>query len=298
MFPENREDLRYYYGQASLSLIAYMALIQVLSIVVTLSYYFGMVDFYDQDWYYYLMNVLLLYPAGFLVFGIMLRRFPVPKIAKAPMPQPKEMLSCVITALGMLYASSILTNLLLAGTDTVDYANETVAEQPLMIALVFTVLLAPIFEELIFRWLLLDHLLFLGDSSALLISALFFGLFHTNLYQFFYAFAVGLVLGYVRIMTGRVFWNILLHMFINLFCGILPSYLPMEEWIDMLLGLVVLGSIAYAIFFLVRKRPWRNLYPGPTSCSSGDKLKACLTSVTFWICVLLHLGLSVFYITY
>lgn len=297
MLPQDWRDLKSYYGIVSLALIAYTAATQIMTAAVYLPYFFGNEWIFYSDWYYYLLDAIVFYPAGFLVFGLMLRQFPTPKIAKAPTPRPEQILSCAAVALGLLYGSSMLTDFLLANTETVDYANEAVAQEPLLFALLCTVILAPVCEELIFRRLLLDRLLFLGDWSALLLSSLFFGLFHTNLYQFFYAVAVGLVLGYVRIMTGRVGWSIVLHMFINLFCGVLPNYLPQEMWVDSLLGAVVIGTISYAVVYLVREKPWRELYPGPTEFTAGEKCRACLTSVSFWCCVLVHLGLSIYYIT-
>ena len=296
MFPQSREELSYYYGRVSLALIAYTALVQVMTSLCYLPYYLGDYELFYSDWYYYLIDPMVFYPAGLLVFGLMLRRFPTPKLVKAGPPEPRQICSGLAVALGLLYASSNLTDLLLSGTETVDYANEAVAEEPILFALLCTVLIAPICEEYIFRRLLLDRLLFLGDWSAIVISSLFFGLFHTNLYQFLYAFAVGLVLGYVRIMTGSMRWNILLHMFINLFCGVLISYLPDEEWIYSLLGVAVIGCICYSAAYLLREKPWRNFYPGPTRFSGGEKRRACLTNVTFWLCVLIHLGLSVYYI--
>ena len=292
----NLRELRAVYGGVSLTLIAYTALTQVTLLLVYLPYLLGDYELFFNDWYYYLSDAMVFYPAGFLIFGLMLRRLPAPQVAKSPTPQMGQILSCAITALGVLYWSSLFTDLLLAQTETVDYANEAIAQVPLLFALVSTVLVAPLCEELIFRRLMLDRLLFLGDWSALLISSLFFALFHTNLYQFFYAFTVGLILGYVRIITGRVGWSILLHMFINFFCGVLPSYLPMEEWVDGLLGLVVMGSMAYSVVILLTRRPWGQLYPGPLPVPGGEKARACLTSVTFWLCVAIHLGLSIYYI--
>lgn len=297
-FPQTYRELKACCGWVCLALIAYTALTQVTTALVLAPYYLGMEELFFQDWYYYLTDAMVFYPAGFLVFGLMLRRFPTPKIRKSPPPKAGQVLSCVGVALGLLYASSLLTQMLLADTDTVDYANESVAQEPLLYAILATVILAPLCEELIFRYFLLDRLLFWGDTTAVVISALFFGLFHTNLYQFFYATAVGLVLGYVRIMTGRLSWCIGLHLFINAYCGVLPTYLPAMEWLDMLLGLIILASMVYALAYLVSIRPWRNFYPGPLQgFSPGTKARAWLTNVTFWICVLLHLGLSVYYIS-
>ena len=46
-------------------------------------------------------------------------------------------------------------------------------------------------------------------------SALMFGLFHGNLTQLIYAFALGLVFGYVYLKSGKLRYSIGLHMLIN-----------------------------------------------------------------------------------
>jgi len=67
------------------------------------------------------------------------------------------------------------------------------------------VIIAPIVEELIFRGVIMAgfsriyHPVF-----AIFFSALLFGLFHLNPWQFPAAFALGLVLGWIRIRTGSV----------------------------------------------------------------------------------------------
>lgn len=297
MFPQTQQELRRYYGRASLSLLVYTLLVELATSLYLLPYYLGYYELFYSDWYAYVANAVVVYPAGVLAIGLMLRSFPTPKLVPGPTPSSGEIVSGAAIGVGMLYLGNLVTQLFLENTDTVDYANEAISQEPFLIAIVMTVIIGPVLEELIFRKLLLDRLLFLGDWSALLLSSLFFGLFHTNLYQFLYAITVGLVLGYIRIMTGRMRWNILLHMFINLFCGVLMDYLPDADWIWNALNVLILATMIYAIVYLIRKQPWRELYPGPTPCSGKEKWIACLTSPAFWVCVVLHLGLSVYYIT-
>ena len=297
MYPLSRQELRHRYSVAAWSLLAFTALLEGFSFLYALPYYLGNYDLYYNDWYQNLANCLIVYPAGFIAFGLILRKFPKHRLAELPAPGVTDIVQGIVVALGFLYTASYLTDFLLEDTNTVDYANEAVAEEPLHIAILFTVILAPLIEEILFRKLLLDRLLFLGDWSALVISSLFFGLFHTNLYQFLYATTVGLVLGYVHIMTGKMRWNVGLHMFINLFCGVLIGYLPDEDWVWEIFSLAVTFCIVFAVIYVIRKRPWREFYPGPMNWfTAEDKRLACLTSVPFWLCVALHLGLSVYYI--
>lgn len=77
---------------------------------------------------------------------------------------------------------------------------------------------APIFEEILFRGLILRMLMPTGKKFAIFASAYFFGMFHGNIIQTPFAFLVGLVLGYVTVEYS-MWWAILLHMINNLVLG-------------------------------------------------------------------------------
>ena len=296
MYPHNRRELRSCYSRAAWALLAFTVLMQLFVYLSYIPYLLGAYDIYYSSWYEEVANALIIYPAGILAFGLILRPLPKPRLHGKP-PKARDVIVCIIVAMGFLYIASSVTDFMLAGTDTVDYANESVAEESFWMAMLFTVILAPLFEEILFRKLLLDRLLFLGDWSALLISALFFGLFHTNLYQFLYATTTGLVLGYVHIMTGKMRWKVGLHMFVNLFCGVLIGYLPDYDWIWILVELFIVFTMVFAVVYVIVKKPWRNFYAGPmTQVPATEKRAACLTSVPMWVCIAIHLGLSVYYI--
>ncbi|MCR4928724.1 MAG: CPBP family intramembrane metalloprotease [Lachnospiraceae bacterium] len=76
-------------------------------------------------------------------------------------------------------------------------------------------ILAPIFEELIFRKVLIDHVAPKGELVAVLASGLMFGLFHGNFQQGFFAAFIGCLFAYIYLKTGKVIYTILLHMFLN-----------------------------------------------------------------------------------
>ena len=79
-------------------------------------------------------------------------------------------------------------------------------------ALLSTVVCAPIFEEFIFRGIILESTRHrFGVIAAWLISSLCFGLAHVMPSQILPTMIVGLVLGYVYIRSGSLFSGILLH---------------------------------------------------------------------------------------
>ena len=83
-------------------------------------------------------------------------------------------------------------------------------------------ILAPISEEILFRGLIQRKLMPYGKKFAIICSAFAFGIFHGNLFQSPYAFAVGLVLGYVA-AEHSIAWAMVLHMINNL---VLADMLP------------------------------------------------------------------------
>ncbi len=73
-------------------------------------------------------------------------------------------------------------------------------------SLITVIAVAPITEELFFRGIILQGFLArYGVQTALVVSALIFGLVHLNPYQFFSAFILGMVLGWVFLRT-RSLW--------------------------------------------------------------------------------------------
>lgn len=91
------------------------------------------------------------------------------------------------------------------------------------LVMVFILLVAaPLCEEWFFRKLLLDRACIYGEKLAIFVSALLFAFYHTSIYQFFYAFFVGLIFGYLYLRTGRLWVTALMHAIYNLVCIILP----------------------------------------------------------------------------
>ena len=93
--------------------------------------------------------------------------------------------------------------------------------------LLYSVLLAPVCEELIFRGTTM-HLARKAVPFWLanVMQAFLFGLFHMNWIQGIYAFALGLVLGYVCEKGGSIYYSILLHILFNLWGTVISTLLP------------------------------------------------------------------------
>ncbi len=83
---------------------------------------------------------------------------------------------------------------------------------PLFLLLITTVVLAPFFEELVFRGILLPVLVSkVGKISGVLLSALIFALAHLSVGELPPLFVLGIGLGLMRLSSGRLFPCALMH---------------------------------------------------------------------------------------
>ncbi len=115
----------------------------------------------------------------------------------------------------------------LTGNQVTNQLTELMLDLPIWQVALCTGLLAPILEELFFRKLLIDRLYRHGELAAILTSAVFFGLIHQNFSQFFYAFGVGVVFGYIYCKTRSYLAVTVAHVIFNMVMGVIPSiFLP------------------------------------------------------------------------
>lgn len=90
-----------------------------------------------------------------------------------------------------------------------------------VVTLIFTAFIAPVFEEIIYRHLLLRSLKPIGDTPAIILSALVFGLAHGNFDQFAYAFLSGIIFGLVAVRYDTIIPGMVLHLINNFFVTVI-----------------------------------------------------------------------------
>lgn len=132
----------------------------------------------------------------------------------------------------------------------------------LVLALILMALLPAIFEELVFRGILLNGLRKgLSDISALFISALMFALMHGSIQQLVYPFALGLVLGWLAMRTGSTFTSMLVH-FLNNAIVIIINYFTVRHGLDMSVSYtnawvwvlaIVVAAVAGVLIYLIER---------------------------------------------
>ena len=202
-----------------------------------------------------LSGTLPLYAAGIPLFYGTVRWMPTLRPERRSI-SGGEWIALLLIGFGLMlvgnYAGNIVVQFLseLLGRD-LSSSLSVVLNAPLWANILITVVAAPILEELLFRKLLIDRMRPFGEKTAVLVSALMFGLFHANLQQLFYATALGWVLGYVYCRTGKLRHCVIFHMIINLFGGVLSTaVLSMIDYDQMTALLLEQNAEALMTFML------------------------------------------------
>ncbi len=177
-----------------------------------------------------IISSVAMYGVGVPVFYFAVRKI---KVYEAPRGNARFSTMAVLFAIAtcFMYTGSIIGNSVyeFVGEKLGIYLNESTLELVAMIpwhtALVFTVLIAPLFEELVFRKLIIDRVSVYGEKLAILFSAILFAFFHSSIQQFFYALFAGLVFGYLYMRTRRLIYPYILHALVNFFGSVVPLIL-------------------------------------------------------------------------
>lgn len=226
--------------------------------------------------------------------------------------KPGLFFKLLLMCLPMMWAGSVFGSMLsmvLSNGEATDRVAD-LAMQTNIWNVVFLVIVGPVFEEWLFRKQLIDHTRKYGEKTAILLSGLAFGLFHMNLFQFFYAFLLGLMFGYVYTRTSKLRYSTAMHMIINFNGGVLAPWVltrvdldqlekvseaaengnaaAMEQWASqnveglaiMLVYFVLYGAVILAGFvLLIRNFKKFEFYTAPEELPRGTRAKTVCGNV-------------------
>ena len=141
--------------------------------------------------------------------------------------------------------------------------DQITAGKSLLFLIVCMGLLAPIAEEMVFRWLIY---LRLRDSfrmgTAMVLSGLIFGIYHGNLVQAFYAGILGMVFAYFLELSGNLLSSILLHIGANVwsltFSEFAPTLLEKNPGSILLIYALFLAALIGGTRYFQRRADQRN----------------------------------------
>lgn len=205
------------------------------------------------------MNIVLavtmipLYVIGYPVTFLIMKKKDADRIEKHKMGIGQFILAFMM-AYGLMIVGNIIGLVLTAGIGLIKGEPVTnalldiVSEGNIWISAIYTVLLAPVFEEILFRKLICDRVIQYGQRTAILISGLMFGLFHMNFNQFFYAAFLGGFFAFIYVKTGNLKYTIGLHMVINFMGSVVGGLLLQNVDMTQMTGMAIFGIYSICIY--------------------------------------------------
>lgn len=205
----------------------------------------------------YIINAISIYLIGYLFTKLILKN--TDEIAKKEKKKLKfsEFLLLVCITIGGAQITNIATQMIMTIVKLIfkiEINNDIttlIQESNTIYLIIFAAILGPIFEELIFRGTMLKKLRVYGDKTAILYTAIAFGLFHCNIAQIPFAIVCGLILGYVVVKTNNIIYPIILHIILNSISVILTILLKLNLLpVIALIMLFVLTCIILTLVFV------------------------------------------------
>ncbi len=238
-FPERRQllnasvspILRKHYSRIALACFVFLISAVLAQYIAALALGLIAPGLLLRGWFITALSFVCMYLVGFPLFLLLLPKAPPWLPEKQKLGGAGELFICLVMCMGVLYPGNLLgqgvSRILgqLLGSSGSNPLEQVLERLDLWAVALFAVLLAPIMEELIFRKLLLDRMRTIDRPTAILFSAMAFGLFHGNLSQFFYAFGAGLLFGSIYVRTGRLRYTVILHILVNAIGSLVPMLL-------------------------------------------------------------------------
>ena len=294
-----------------------LVIIAVLVIVLQTALYFILeagahagngicADLLDGPWTLIVLSSAPMYLVAFPVGIHLMHRVPVAKPAPSGMSAAQFFRTLVI-AVPVMYIGNIIgtvLSMLFSGGQAVNPLEDIVSTLTLPNILIL-VIVGPFLEEFVFRKTILDRCSIFGEKGAIVFSALVFGMFHMNFFQFFYAFGLGLVFGYVYTRTRKIRYSFCMHAIINFFGGVVAGgagsvQIPPELAAAMpalmalgVYGIAILMLSVVGIIFLIQSRKRIVFYPTPEQLPKGTVFRTIYGNVWFLVFAAICVALSV-----
>ena len=228
----------------------------------------------DADWYLYCSYLLT--PITFLLVALFVLRWSRQSVGAEICAQAcpvKYFVIAILLQCGLLCLSQ-LNELFLGWLAKFGYEDTPIQLPSLdgfgFVGVLFTVALMPaIFEELIFRGLLLKGMKSFGTVGAVLLNGALFAIFHQNPAQTLYQFCCGVAFAFVAIRAGSILPTVVSHFINNALVVTLLKFGRTE-----LQGGVMLAVLIASILCLVASMVWLFFFDKGKNAQNGEKNKA------------------------
>jgi len=239
---EQSKEARGVFSRFHFALVIYLVVSYAVSIIaeiamlVTFGSIEAMSEFLASHRYVsWLLSFLPMYIIAFPIFLLIIWKMKKMPLERSGM-KASEFFSLFLIAQLAMWVGNIIGNSFnsffanIKGDAVTDHTGELIGAMPVWLTLLIVVVVGPIIEELMFRKLMIDRLSRYGNTVAIIVSSVSFGLFHGNLYQFFYAALIGVILGFMYAKTRNVLYPIAMHILVNFFGSVVPT--PVIEKLD------------------------------------------------------------------
>ena len=156
----------------------------------------------------------------------------------------------IITYFALSYGINIFLNLILSAINI--EGQKFIVQRPIYTDIIYAICIAPILEEIVFRGVLMTYLKKYGIQTAIIVSSLFFGISHYNIYMIIPAFFIGIVLAYVSYKYS-IKYSILLHILLNIVANMskIVFVLKGPKEIFPLLGIIFISLFVLCLIFFI-----------------------------------------------
>jgi len=163
----------------------------------------------------------------------------------------------------------------------------------IVISTIYSCIIAPITEELLFRGALLRSFSKANQRFAIFATAFFFGISHGNIVQFISATLLGIFLAHITLKHGSIIPSIIVHIFINSFVSVLSAISQLGKEASVIAYLVTIALMLMGFVMLLVFHGSDSL-PATTPKQSKRGIYVAISSFPFVIAV----TMNVFYIVY
>lgn len=238
----------------------------------------------------------------FFIYSVMIKMplrvaFPLKK------PNPKEDIPAIFVLLGAVFFGGMLSNVTafvfsLFGLEPVMYQMDIPYSTVGRILYAVDIVLIPaIFEEYVFRGVILQSLRRYGDLFALIVSSIIFSLLHANFVQIPYTLVFGFLMGYFALKTSSLWVCMVIH-FINNGMAVAFEFLAMSlsegvmSAVNLVYDVVTLIAAVIVVIVTVANGGIIKLHKQGSVLSSGRKMLITFTSPTVIVAVAIFLYLA------
>ena len=148
------------------------------------------------------------------------------------------------------------------GIEKIEQLPPSADTDAIFMGFLLTCVVAPLFEEIFYRGIILHLLKGYGKGAAIVITALLFALAHGSISVFVSPLVFGLVLGYVTVRNGSVWPAIFMHFGCNLISWLLMTFETTQALsIAISVATAILGAAA-SIWGVIKLMKKDEIIPG------------------------------------